>query len=132
MPGIEQWTDTGVDLSINDTVLIEADGAVTPTENREPVFGPDGVSDRPSARVFNLDGLEEETHNGLIGRLGEVWAPFQVGSQLQYIADTEGRLFLGSMTPTSRTMLVSSPPPSPGTGRNRPRAEIQGRRCPAR
>ena len=30
VPGTEQWTDTGIDLSIDDTVLIEADGAVTP------------------------------------------------------------------------------------------------------
>jgi len=95
VPGTEQWTDTGVELSINDTVLIEADGAVTPAENRESLYGPDGVPDRPSAQVFNIDGLKAENHNGLIGRIGEAGAPFQVGSQLQYIADTEGRLFLG-------------------------------------
>lgn len=95
VPGTEQWTDTGVDLSIGDTVLIEADGAVTPAENNEPLYGPDGVPDRPSARAFNIDGLEEENHNGLIGRIGEGGAPFHVGSQLQYIADIDGRLFLG-------------------------------------
>lgn len=95
VPGTEQWTDTGVDLSINDTVLIEAEGAVTPAENRESLYGPDGVPDRPSARVFNMAGLEEENHNGLIGRIGEAGAPFQVGSRFQYIAETAGRLFLG-------------------------------------
>ena len=33
VPGTEQWTDTGIDLSTDDTVLIEADGAVTPARN---------------------------------------------------------------------------------------------------
>ena len=95
VPGTEPWTDTGVDLSVGDTVLIEADGAVTPAENSESLYGPDGVPDRPSARVFNIDGLEEENHNGLIGRIGEGGAPFRVGSELQYTAETDGRLFLG-------------------------------------
>jgi len=95
VPGTEQWTDTGIDLSIDDTVLIEADGAITPSTSSEPLYGPDGVPDRPSARVFNVEGLEEANHAGLIGRIGEAGAPFQVGSQLLFEADTEGRLFLG-------------------------------------
>ena len=95
VPGTEQWTDTGVDLSINDTVLIEADGTITPDKYNEALYGPDGVPDRPSARIHNLEGLEDENHNGLIGRIGEAGEPFQVGSQLQSIADKEGRLYLG-------------------------------------
>ena len=95
VPGTEQWTDTGIDLSLDDTVLIEADGAVTPKTTYEPLIGPDGVPDRPSARVYNIEGLEEANHAGLIGRIGEAGAPFLVGSQLLFEADTEGRLFLG-------------------------------------
>ena len=95
VPGTEQWTDTGINLSIDDTVLIEADGAVTPSTPNEPLIGPDGVPDRPSARVYNVEGLKEANHAGLIGRIGDAGAPFQVGSQLQSKADTEGRLFLG-------------------------------------
>ena len=95
VPGTEQWTDTGIDLSIDDRVLIEADGAITPSTPDVPLYGPDGVWDRPSARVFNVEGLEEANHAGLIGRIGEAGAPFQVGSQLLSKADTEGRLFLG-------------------------------------
>ena len=95
VPATEQWTDTGIDLSIDDTVLIEADGEITPKAADVPPHGPDGVPDRPSARVYNVEGLEEENHNSLIGRIGEVGAPFPVGSQLQFIVDTEGRLFLG-------------------------------------
>ena len=53
------------------------------------------MPDRPSARTFNVEGLEEANHNSLIGRIGEAGAPFQVGSQLQSTADTDGRLFLG-------------------------------------
>jgi len=92
--GTEQWTDTGIELSVGDTVLIEADGAVAPSTT-EPLWGPDGVPDRPSARVYNVKGLEDENHNSLIGRIGEAGAPFQVGSQLLWTVDTEGRLFLG-------------------------------------
>ncbi len=96
VPGTEQWTDTGIDLSIDDTVLIEADGEITPnTADVALLHGPDGVPDRPSARVYNVEGVEEANHNSLIGRIGEGGAPFQVGSQLQSEADTDGRLFLG-------------------------------------
>ena len=94
VPGTEQWTDTGLDLSIDDTVLIEADGAITPSTPDVPLNDPNG-NPSPSARQFNLDGLEEANHAGLIGRIGEAGAPFQVGSRLQSTADTEGRLFLG-------------------------------------
>ena len=95
VPGTEQWTDTGIDLSIGDTVLIEADGAVTPTRNPViPLHDPNGHPD-PTARQYNVEGLEEANHNSLIGRIGEAGAPFLVGSQLLTRADTEGRLFLG-------------------------------------
>ena len=53
------------------------------------------MPDRPSAQVFNVEGLEEENHASLIGRIGESGAPFLVGSELSFTADTEGRLFLG-------------------------------------
>ena len=95
VPGTEQWTDTGIDLSVDDAVLIEAVGEITPSKGDVPLHGPDGVPDRPSARVFNLEGLEEANHNSLIGRIGEAGAPFDVGSRLLWTADTEGRLFLG-------------------------------------
>ncbi|NNC91310.1 MAG: hypothetical protein HKN80_02335 [Acidimicrobiia bacterium] len=95
VPGTEQWIDTGIDLSINDTVLIEADGAVTPAVGREDHYGPDGVPDRPSAHTFNVVGMKEANHNSLIGRIGEAGAPFLVGSRLLSEADAEGRLFLG-------------------------------------
>jgi hypothetical protein len=106
VPGTEQWTDTGIDLSIDDTVSIEADGEITPqapppaisgAQNltpEVPLHGPDGTLD-PVARRFNVEGLEEANHAGLIGRIGEAGAPFQVGSRLLSKADTEGRLFLG-------------------------------------
>ena len=94
VPGTDQWTDTGINLSIDDTVLIEADGEITPASGI-PLHGPDGVPDRPSARRYNVEGVEEANHNSLIGRIGEAGAPFQVGSQLRSKADTDGHLFLG-------------------------------------
>lgn len=94
VPGTEQWTDTGIDLSSDDTVLIEADGTVKPA-TYETSYGPDGAIDRPAAQEFNLEGLEEANHVALIGRIGEAGEPFEVGSELLFEADTEGRLFLG-------------------------------------
>ena len=68
----------------------------TPTRNPaiSPTHGPDGHPD-PVARQHNVEGLEGENHDRLIGRIGEAGAPFQVDSRLQFTADTEGRLFLG-------------------------------------
>ena len=94
VPGTDQWTDTGIDLKIDDTVSIEADGEITPSVAGVPLHGPDGVPDG-RGRTYNLEGLEEPNHNSLIGRIGEDGAPFPVGSQLQSKADTDGRLFLG-------------------------------------
>lgn len=94
VPGTEQWTDTGIDLSIDDTLSIEADGEITPSTPNHPFNGPNGDPD-PAGRLFNVDGLGEANHAGLIGRIGGSGAPFQVGSELQSKADTEGRLFLG-------------------------------------
>jgi hypothetical protein len=94
VPGTEQWTGTPIVLSTGDAVLIKAEGAMTPEVRGVPLHGPDGVPDRPSAE-FNVEGLEAENHNGLIGRIGEAGAPFHVGSRLQFVADTEGPLFLG-------------------------------------
>ena len=50
---------------------------------------------RPSARRCNVGGLEEPNHDSLVGRIGDDGAPFQAGSQPQFTADIEGRLFLG-------------------------------------
>jgi hypothetical protein len=94
VPGTEQWTDTGIDVSIGDTVSIEADGEITPSAPNHPFNGPNGDPD-PAGRRFNVEGLEESNHAGLIGRIGAAGPPFQVGSQLLSTADTEGRLFLG-------------------------------------
>jgi hypothetical protein len=94
VPGTEQWTDTGIDLSIDDTVSIEADGEISPSERFVSPSGPNGNAD-PAGRKFNVEGLEDVDHAGLIGRIGETGAPFLVGSQLLSKADTAGRLFLG-------------------------------------
>ena len=94
VPGTEQWTDTGIDLSIDDTVSIEADGEITPSTPNVPPNDPNGDPD-PAGRPFNVEGLEVANHAGLIGRIGGAGAPFQVGSQLLSKVHTDGRLYLG-------------------------------------
>lgn len=94
VPGNEPWTDTGIDVSIDDTVSIEADGEITPAMSSPSPNGPDGSPE--SGRLQdNVDGLGEANHAGLIGRIGEAGAPFEVGSTLLSTVDLEGRLFLG-------------------------------------
>jgi hypothetical protein len=92
VPGTEQWTDTGIDLSIGDKVLIEADGTVNPAAPNFPVNGPNG---NLLAGLTKVERLEERNHASLIGRIGEAGAPFWVGSRHLSKANTEGRLFLG-------------------------------------
>jgi hypothetical protein len=94
VPGTEQWTDTGIDLGVGDRVSIEAGGEISPATPTVAPHGPNGHPD-PAGRRFNVKGLEDANHAGLIGRIGGTGAPFQVGSQLMSVAETEGRLFLG-------------------------------------
>jgi len=103
VPSTEQWTDTGIDLSIGDTMSIAAGGEISPKTGSIPFNGPDGNTDS-FAVVYNVEGLKgkhneeglgEANHASLIGRIGEAGAPFLVGSELLSTAETQGRLFLG-------------------------------------
>ncbi len=46
VPGTEQWTDTGIDLSVDETVSIEADREITPTTPDAAFNGPNGIRTR--------------------------------------------------------------------------------------
>lgn len=88
------WTDTGVDLSAGDRVIIAAWGATAGSPVVEGVpqwFGPDGVADnctdpfKPFAGAYNM----------LIGKIGAAGTLFGVGGHRGVTATTSGRLYLG-------------------------------------
>ena len=91
--GRTAWTHTRIALKEGDAVSITASGTVFPSANRAVPASPDGVPDRPGLRQFNV--VQGADHSGLIGRVGNDGAPFNVGSADHFRADSAGRLFLG-------------------------------------
>jgi hypothetical protein len=92
VPGTEVWTDTGRDLKPGDLVVMEATGDVI-LGGGGIHGGPEG-NDDPNIRTNNVEGLENENHGALIGRIGE-GTPFLVGADHGFAVEEEGRLFLG-------------------------------------
>ena len=89
------WTSTGIDVEAGDEIHIEARGRVRSggTSN----ISPDGISHwasgnsaRPSEAYVTLDA----PCIALIGKIGR-GEPFMVGSDLTFVAQESGRLYLG-------------------------------------
>ncbi len=94
VPGGQAWTDTHVDVQVNQTVVISASGRIRHHDDPPLTAGPEGNPD-PGLRQFNLPKLEGYNHASLIAKIGEAGEPFYVGPQLTLTAPTSGRLFLG-------------------------------------
>lgn len=90
VPGMTQWSDTGLDLAPGEHVAVTATGEVAHGGGGE--YGPNGDLTRTNfaANVVNCFG-----HVGLIGRVGAAGDPFFVGSETSFAATTADRLFLG-------------------------------------
>jgi hypothetical protein len=87
--GAVAWTDTGVDVATGDEVDVTATGMVF--HNPQDSIGPDGVRG-----IAGLQGpLGSDHHAGLIGRITDAGAPFLVGEQATFVAEQDGRLYLG-------------------------------------
>ena len=95
VPAVERWTDTGVDLAVDDEVVVQASGRVFDDLGNNPgqSFGPDGAPD-PEGRHAG-DPYRRFDHAVLLGRIGEDGEPFVIGSEHEFTADDEGRLYLG-------------------------------------
>jgi Caspase domain len=91
VPATVHWLDTKQDVSEGQRVRIEATGQVTHAVG-SPQVGPDG-DPRPELRQFNL--LPSTNHAALIAKIGDQGQPFLVGSSLNTVAYTTGRLYLG-------------------------------------
>jgi hypothetical protein len=94
--GKRPWTDTGIDLSVGDSVSVNASGNVSFSRGGQTI-GPQG--DQPSCAVFRnprVPYLARDLRcHSLIGRIGAVGTFFEVGSSAQFRAPAAGRLYLG-------------------------------------
>jgi hypothetical protein len=93
VPGTVVWTDSGLDVVTGDTLEIEAGGRIKHSKDG-PLLSPDGDPTRVGHKS-NLDGVKDANHAGLIGKVGEDGAPFEVGSEFQTTVESDGRLYLG-------------------------------------
>ena len=94
VPGGQAWTDTNVDVQVNETVVISASGRIRHHDEPPLTAGPEGNPDT-GLRQFNLPNLEGYNHASLIAKIGESGKLFYVGPQLTLTAPTAGRLYLG-------------------------------------
>jgi hypothetical protein len=104
VPGNEAWTDTGVDVEVGDTVVLDATGSILHDEgNPSTEVGPDGASDDEVANNPDLNEVgagvyvNPPGHGGLIGKIGQdTEAVIDVGSHLEIDGSpAAGRLYLG-------------------------------------
>jgi hypothetical protein len=91
--GDKAWTDTGMDVAVGETLVIESDGQV---KYQSKFAGPQGLQrswmDLTRSLPVNAAGA-----GSLIGRIGEGEAaiPFAIGAKKQVSVRRAGRLFLG-------------------------------------
>jgi hypothetical protein len=99
VPGIQPWTDTGVDLQAGQTVTITAAGKLHYMDGNAP--GPEGL-DRGWSDLFRALPVNSAGRGALIGRVGsdEAAQPFLVGPKLQTPVRAVGRLYLGINEPS--------------------------------
>jgi len=94
--GKRPWTDTGIDLSVGDSVSVNAGGNVAFSRGGQAI-GPQG--DQPSCAVFRNPRVayiaRDLRCHSLIGRIGAAGTLFEVGASMQFRAPVAGRLYLG-------------------------------------
>jgi hypothetical protein len=90
VPGDRAWTDTEVDLALNELVRVAADGSISFEPGAE--VGPGGY------KPDDHDGgnlVQCANHAALIAKIGTDGAAMQLGGQGWLAAPRAGRLFLG-------------------------------------
>jgi len=99
VPGSSQWTDTGVDLALGQSVTITATGALQFMDGNSP--GPEGAA-RGWKDLLRSMPVNSAGRGALIGRIGsdDAAQPFLVGAQLKFMVRVPGRLFLGINGPS--------------------------------
>ena len=93
VPGAKTWTDTGIDLAVGETVLIESDGQV---KYQSKFASPQGIQ-RSWTDLMRSLPVNGAGAGGLIGRIGEGESaiPFAIGAKKEVSVRRAGRFFLG-------------------------------------
>ena len=93
VPGAKTWTDTGIDLAVGETLLIESDGQV---KYQSKFASPQGIQ-RSWMDLMRSLPVNAAGAGSLIGRIGEGESaiPFAVGAKKEVSVRRAGRLFLG-------------------------------------
>ena len=92
IPGDTPWRDTGIHVSVGDTLTFAARGTI--------VYDDDGYACGPGGTYWSdtrdqQDALWQQPHGGLIGKIGAESTPFFIGDEYTVKAWTNGPLFLG-------------------------------------
>lgn len=90
------WCDTKTDIGMAEHVIVDASGSWTAAcRGMDPIpyFGPDGYSG--NRHPYNQDNcpLPSNTNYALVGRIGDHGIPFLIGSHIDFISSSSGRLF---------------------------------------
>lgn len=88
--GLAVWTDTGIDVRVDEHLSVTATGMVAHGGGGE--YGPAGD---PALTNFGANVVNCFGHVALIGRLGETGDAFYVGPDTSFAATSAARLFLG-------------------------------------
>ncbi len=86
--GKPTWTDTGIELTAGQSIIIDAAGEIC-RKGKSACGGPEGGE----SSKYNLDGFDDRPHGGLVAALGDT--RFFVGRELKLRAPATGRLYLG-------------------------------------
>jgi hypothetical protein len=84
-----QWMDTGIELNMNDELVISAFGKVDlmPNGGGQGISGPEGSAQFPGQPGIHPPGA-------LLGRIGENGSAFLIGGSYNGTSKSEGRLYL--------------------------------------
>jgi hypothetical protein len=91
--GSELWTDTGIDVTAGDSVIIDSEGTMNYASRQT---GPQGLA-RGWRSVLTALPVNEAGVGAVIGRIGDSVSalPFLVGLHKEMVVTQPGRLYLG-------------------------------------
>lgn len=93
IPAAKIWTDTGMDVTVGESLIVESSGQV---KYQAQYAGPQGV-ERSWADLTRSLPVNTARAGSLVGRIGDGDAaiPFAIGGRREIVARQAGHLFLG-------------------------------------
>lgn len=97
VPVTQQWTSTGVNIGVGDTLTVIVDGLASPGSNGNANIwgwmGPEGLGD--NIDTVHNHPLKTVASYSVIGRIGSGGNPFYVGRNRSFQTNASGILYLG-------------------------------------